>query len=150
MDEINHCIFYYFLNFKEINLERKVKSEQAAMLWRDKHSLQRCPGNCWDLIQEKQNVFLSGITAIHDLLRNFSSVIWKNITTSLACINFTMCFSSLSWKCSCSVCNMVLHATCRIPKANAFKASLFPSENFQKLNPQFFNEKISWSQWCND
>lgn len=50
MNEINHCIFYYFLNFKEINLDRKVKSEQAATLWRDNHCVQV---NAETSIQEK-------------------------------------------------------------------------------------------------
>lgn len=81
MNEINHCIFYYFLNFKEINLDRKVKSEQAATPWRDNHCVQV---NAETSIQEKQNIFLSGITAIHDLLRHSPSVIWKDVTTSLA------------------------------------------------------------------
>lgn len=52
MTEINHCLFYYFLNYKEINLERKVKSEQAATLWRDNHCVQV---NAETSIQEKQN-----------------------------------------------------------------------------------------------
>lgn len=126
---------YFFLPFFELERDGcgKRRSNQSKQLYYGEASAV-CRGsqvNAETPIQEKQNIFLAGIIAIRDLLRNLPSVIWKDITIQLCCITFTMYFAILSLKCYCCVCNMILHAICITPTADAFKPPFFTWEKFK-------------------
>ena len=133
LNAINHGVF--FLPFFELERDgcgRKRSQQSKQPCYGEASAV--CRGNQVNAetsIQEKQNIFLPGIIAIHDLFRDLPSVIWKDITIQLFCINFTMYFAILSLKCYCCVCNMILRTVCIIPTANGFKLPFFTLENFK-------------------